>query len=57
MSVVDKRQFQVKWPADDPFSGSWWSKVGDMVDICALGLRDAADKRAVMVLTLGTIKG
>lgn len=44
------------WPAGDPFSGSWWSKVGAVVDICALGLRDAVDKRGVMVLTLGSVK-
>lgn len=27
-----------------------------MVGICALGLRDAVDKRAVMALTLGNVK-
>lgn len=49
-------EFYVKRPAGDQVSLSWWSNVGQGVDIHALGLRDAADKGAVMALTLGTGK-
>lgn len=56
MLVVRKRQFQVKCPSGDQFSGSWWSKVDNVVDIRALGLRDAVDKRIAMILTLAARK-
>ena len=45
--------FYVKWPAGDQLSHSWWSNVGSVVDIHALGFRDAVDKGAVTVSNTG----
>lgn len=45
--------FYVKWPAGGQLNHSWWSNVGSMVDIHALGFRGTVDKGEVTISNTG----